>query len=221
MHTGFSMPSAVPELPFRVPQPLMVLSAEQAAREKAVSDAERFTEQVLGEFVDLYKEFDIPLVLPYANPLLIFDPGCSTQDLLMKVLTSRGLLVVKKSGAPGGWVEHLGKEERKLICIDNSLTPTRETMGHPKVYLRAGANEFMDLRAYVLAFALKLSVSKQHLDEETYTVFPSDVLSEGRRVHGTWYVPSQKVGIAWAYPEQFRLEKYGARRVHVIPKRKG
>ena len=184
---------------------------------EGVSNCERFTRDVMGIDINLRKEFDIPPTLPFERPLFVFDQGVSTRTTIDTSLRIQGISTWEKQGS-GRCLDQSGSHPSSLVCIENELTPTTVTLGHPSVY-RTDTSQYIDIRKYILAFATLYFLRREHLDVHTWTVFPSNSLSDGRLLYACWYENLNQVGISWAYPVVFNNKKYGARRMIPIKRR--
>jgi hypothetical protein len=194
-------------------------SAANTNLDEAIVASEKFAKEVLGAEVNLRERFDFPTMIPWENVLVIFDPGLNNRQVVEKSLQSQKLKVYEESLVE----QYSGSEpsaQPTVHIIENCLRPTKDTMGMSPNQLRADGRPYLSLRGYALAFGLRFSVSKDHLDKETWTWFPENRLSSGKVALGRWYPNPvvREVRFGWGSPD-YSPSGIGARlAMSVFPK---
>jgi hypothetical protein len=146
---------------------------------------EHWAKKVLGVTVNLRKQYDIPAQLPWKSVLLLFDPKLNNRQAVQKSLKDQKLSVYEESNV----MEYSGSEassQPTLQILENSITPTQDTMGLSPDQLDADGRPYLALRGYALAFSLRHFGFKDYLDPSTWTWFPKNRLPRGRVAFGDW-----------------------------------
>lgn len=166
---------------------------------KAIADTEKFSWKVLGAKVNISQMFDLPKELPWKDVLVIYDPGLSNREAVEKALQSQKLAVYEESKV----MEYSGSQANNqptLRIIQNSLSPTENTLGSNAKspdQLNTDGRNYLDLRGYTLAFGLRYFIHSDHLDSETWTLFPKNLLLSGGVARSYWN-PRHGVMFCWS-----------------------
>jgi len=138
---------------------------------------EEFTKRFLGVEVNLRKRFAIPAELPWKSAIPVFDPGGLTnRETVQKALKASGLAVWEEVDV----MKYTGSEANKeptLHFIENSARPDEDTMGMSPDQLFTTGKNWLDLRGYALAFGVHHFATREYLDPQTFTWFPTSRLT--------------------------------------------
>lgn len=174
-------------------------NAAETNLDEIIPVTEHWAKKVLGVTVNLRKQFDIPAQLPWKSVLLVFDPKLNNRQAVQKSLKDQKLSVYEESNA----MEYSGSEassQPTLQIIENSITPTQDTMKMSPDQLDADGRPYLALRRYALAFSLRYFGFKSYLDSNTCTWFPKNRLPGGGVAHGRWdpHPGFRKVWFCWS-----------------------
>ncbi len=174
----------------------------------AVSDAERFTESILGIKVDLNKMFTLPEELPWENVFVVFDPGTMTDnfDVINKVLRSQNLNPALKCDL----TQFYGFEAQglpSLSIIKNEIFSDSNTKNRNIDELLLRSKSWLTFRGYVLAFGAAYFSERKHLDwGESTTCFPNDCSKSNNRLQAAWQISTREKGQSIEFDGDFRVE---------------
>ena len=207
---------------FRPPAPVVQLvpprfqfecpfEATETNLDEIIPVTEHWAKKFLGVTVNLREQFDFPAKFPWKSVLLVLDPRLNNRQAVKKSLKGQKLGVYEESNV----MEYSGSEassQSTLHIIENSLSPTRDTMGRTPDQLKADGRPYLGLRGYALAFGVHHFHSKNHLDPNTWTWFPDNRLPSGEVACGYWSpLPSfRKVKFYWYWPDD-SFGEFGAR----------
>lgn len=176
-------------------------SAADTNLDEIIPITEVWAKKILGVTVNLRKQFDIPAELPWKSVLLVFDPGLNNREAVEKSLKGQKLSVYEKSNV----MEYGGSEassQPTLHIIENSITPTQDTMGMTPNQLSADNRPYLTLLGYGVAFGLRYFGFKDYLDPSTWTWFPANRLPGGEVAFGGWdpFPGFRRVEFRWFGP---------------------
>ncbi len=159
--------------------------AKDTNLDEIIPMTEHFAKKILGVTVNLCKEFALPAKLPWKNVLLAFDHGLNNRQAVEKSLGEQKFKVYEESNVME-YARSEASSKPTLHIIENSIRPRGDTMGKSPDQLNADSRPYLELRGYALAFGLRYFASKDYLDPETWTWFPTNRLPGGEVACGFW-----------------------------------
>ena len=177
----------------------VLFKTEDTNLEEAIALSEKFSAKVLGNSVDLRKLFNLPAKLPWKNVLLVFDPGYDNRKAVEVAIKGQSLNEWEETDVMK-YSESAKSAEPTLHIIENSITPTADTLGDQAKspnQLNADGRLYIELRGYALAFGQRYFGFKDSLDEFTWTWCPKNRLRGGGVALGGWRPYYRQVWFDW------------------------
>ena len=200
-----------------------VVTARNA--EVHIKAMEDYTKKAFGLEVHLAKIFNLSLIpsllttVSWTSVLPVFIPKVNNRQAVDSLITGGFKNFKKKAYEVEDVMKYKGSEasdQLRLLLIESSPRPNTDTMGvSPRNLVKTG-KLWLPLKGYAIAQGLYHQMTKEYLDPETWTWFPSETLSDGRTAFGYWRPGYGNVGFGRrgsGYEDGY----YGARLAIPVP----
>lgn len=177
-----------------------VVTARNA--EVHIKAMEDYTKKAFGLEVHLAKIFNLSLIpsllttVSWTSVLPVFIPKVNNRQAVDSLITGGFKNFKKKAYEVEDVMKYKESEasEPRLLLIESSPRPNTDTMGvSPRNLVKTG-KLWLPLKGYAIAQGLYHQMTREYLDPETWTWFPSETLSDGQTALGRWLPDYGNVG---------------------------
>ena len=177
-----------------------VVTARNA--EVHIKAMEDYTKKAFGLEVHLAKIFNLSLIpsllttVSWTSVLPVFIPKVNNRQAVDSLITGGFKNFKKKAYEVEDVMKYKESEasEPRLLLIEASPRPNVDTMGVSPMKLVKTGKLWLPLKGYAIAQGLYHQMTREYLDPETWTWFPSETLSDGQTALGRWLPDYGNVG---------------------------